>query len=113
MNASAIRSSLTVEEGTEEPGGMDRPSAFISLLKEHKRWADALSIVSTVLVISLVCVTYYLADSTKVDAPNRIGMYVTMVGVVIVVCVWQAAAFVAASIELALRRRLDDNDVDD
>jgi hypothetical protein len=38
---------------------------------------------------------------------TRIGMYITMVGVVIVVCIWQAAAFVAASVELTLLRRFD------
>lgn len=92
---------------------MNRPSAFISLLKEHKRWADALSIVSIVLVVGLLCVTAYLADSAKADESNRVGMYIAMVGVVIVVCIWQAAAFVAASIELALRRRLGDRDIDD
>lgn len=87
---------------------MARQSAFITTLKHHKGWADALSIVSIVLVIGLLCVTAYLADIAKADEASRIGMYIAMVGVVVVVCIWQAAAFVAASIELALRRRLDE-----
>jgi protein-S-isoprenylcysteine O-methyltransferase Ste14 len=87
---------------------MAKPGAFITALKQHKRWADAASVVSVVLVIGLLCVAAYLADSTKTDDASRIGMYIAMVGVVVVVCIWQAAAFIAASIELAVRRRLDE-----
>ena len=83
---------------------MPGESAFITALKQHKRWANAASIVSIVLVIGLLCLTLYLADSAKADEATRIGMYIAMVGVVVVVCIWQAAAFVAASIEVALRR---------
>ncbi|GLK73764.1 hypothetical protein KHC23_22780 [Ancylobacter dichloromethanicus] len=84
---------------------MPGESAFITALREHKRWANAASIVSIVLVIGLLCLTAYLADSAKADEASRIGMYIAMVSVVIVVCIWQAAAFIAASIEVALRRR--------
>lgn len=84
---------------------MARPATFIAVLKEHKRWADAASVVSIVLVIGLLSVAAYLADAAKAGEPTRIGMYIAIVGVVIVVCIWQAAAFVAASIELILRRR--------
>jgi multisubunit Na+/H+ antiporter MnhG subunit len=84
--------------------------AFIAAIREHKRLADAFSFVSIVLVIGLLCLASYLADLAKADETTRIGMYVAMVGVVIVVCIWQAAAFVAASLEEALRRRLEDRD---
>jgi uncharacterized membrane protein (DUF485 family) len=88
---------------------MARQSAFTTILKQHKRWADTLSVVSVVLVIGLLCVTAYLADIAKADEVSRIGMYIAMVGVVVVVCIWQAAAVIAASIELVLRRRSDEN----
>jgi Kef-type K+ transport system membrane component KefB len=87
---------------------MPGESAFITALREHKRWANAASVVSIVLVIGLLCLTAYLADSAKADEASRIGMYIAMVSVVIVVCIWQAAAFIAASIEVALRRRREE-----
>jgi uncharacterized membrane-anchored protein len=89
---------------------MTRQSAFIRAIREHKRWADALSIVSIVLVIGLLYLASYFADLVKADETTRIGMYITMVGVVIVVCIWQAAAFVAASLELTLCRRFEGGD---
>jgi hypothetical protein len=84
---------------------MVRQGGFIEILKQHKRWANLASVVAIVLIIGLLSVTAYLADAAKADDATRIGMYIAMVGVVIVVCIWQAAAFVAASIENALRRR--------
>ena len=87
---------------------MARQGTFIATLKEHKRWADAAAAVSIVLLIGLMCITAYLADAANTDQSTRIGMYIMTVGVVVVVCIWQAAAFVAASIELAVRRRIDE-----
>lgn len=84
---------------------MEQRNGFLAALKEHKRWANGGSIVSVVLVIGLLSVAAYLADSANADEPTRIGMYIAMAAVIIVVCIWQAAAFVAASIESALRRR--------
>jgi hypothetical protein len=58
---------------------------FLSLINRPRRWA------------------LFLADSTGVTADTRIGMYITMAtGVVVVVCIWQAAAFAAAAIQRAL-----------
>lgn len=87
---------------------MAREITFIATLKNHKRWADGLSIVSIVLVIGLLCLAAYLADLAKADEASRIGMYIAMTSVVIVVCIWQAAAFIVASIEVALQRRRDE-----
>ena len=87
---------------------MARPDGFIAVLQQHKRWADIASILSAALVIGLLCFTSYLADVLEVNDTSRFGMYVAMVGVVIVVCIWQAAAMIAASVELAFRRRWDE-----
>jgi hypothetical protein len=84
-------------------------STFISAIAERKRWADALSLVSVVLVVGLLYLASYLADLVEADEMARIGMYIAMVAIVIVVCIWQAAAFVIASLELTLRRRFDDD----
>lgn len=73
-------------------------NAFIAALKLNKRWADALSILSIALVVGLMSVTSFLADSAGVTADTRVGIYITMATVIIVVCVWQAAAFAAAAI---------------
>jgi len=84
---------------------MEKPDGFLAALREHKRWADAGSIISIMLVVGLLSVATYLADSAKVDEGTRIGMYIAMVAVIIVVCIWQAAACVAASIDSSLHRR--------
>jgi uncharacterized membrane protein (DUF485 family) len=87
---------------------MAKQEGFIAVFQQHKRWADIASIISTVLVMGLLCLASYLADMITVSETSRIGMYIAMVGVVIVVCIWQAAAMVAASVELAFRRRWDE-----
>jgi hypothetical protein len=84
---------------------VEKRSGFIEALKEHKRWANGGSVNSIVLVVGLLSVTAFLADTAKADEATRIGMYIAMIGVIIVVCIWQAAACVAAAIESALRRR--------
>jgi hypothetical protein len=71
----------------------------------YKRWADFASLVSIFLIIGLLCVADYLAESAAVDQSTRTGMFIAVVGIVIVVSIWQAAAFVAASVERVLRRR--------
>lgn len=77
-------------------------STFVAALEREKRWADLASLVSIILVVGLLAITDMLANAAEVDAPMRTGMYVAMVGVVLVVCIWQAAAFAAASIVNAL-----------
>jgi hypothetical protein len=89
---------------------MAREIPFIVALKNHKRWADKFSIVSIVLVVGLSYIMAYLADLTKADEAGRISMYITTASVVIVVCIWQAAAFIVASIEFALQQRRDNKD---
>jgi Kef-type K+ transport system membrane component KefB len=71
---------------------------FIEILKTHKRWADVHSLISIVLVVGLVAITAMLADAANTDAATRIGMFVTMTAVVIVVSIWQAAGLAVARI---------------
>ncbi len=59
--------------------------ASIEVLKTHKRWADVYSLISIVLVVGLVSVTALLADAANADMATRVGMFVTIVAVVIVV----------------------------
>jgi len=88
-------------------------NAFITALKSNKRWANSASIVSIILVIGLMITTGFLADAAKAEVAERIGMYIVMLGVIIVVCIWQAAAFVAASIEAAIEgKRAQSSDGD-
>jgi hypothetical protein len=89
---------------------MAKEIPFIVTLKNHKRWADKFSIASIVLVVCLSYFVAYLADLTKADEAGRISMYITMASVVIVVCIWQAAAFIVASIEFAFQQRRDNKD---
>jgi protein-S-isoprenylcysteine O-methyltransferase Ste14 len=84
---------------------IDKTSAFVTALKVHKRWANGASIVSIILVVGLLTTTALLADVANADASLRIGMYIVMVGVIIVVCIWQAAAFVAASIDVSIGKK--------
>lgn len=87
---------------------MANQDGFLAILQRHKRWADIASIISTVLIVGLLCLASYLADNVNISETSRLGMYIAMIGVVIVVCIWQAAAMVAASVELAFRRQRDE-----
>jgi hypothetical protein len=89
---------------------MRDPTVFVEILRLHKRRVDILSLVSIVLVTGLLYVAGVLADFLGADDALKIGMYVGMASIVIVVCVWQAAAYVAASNEAAIRNWLDPND---
>lgn len=63
----------------------------IEVLKTHKRWADVHSLISIVLVVGFVSVTALLADAANTDMATRVGIFVTIVAVVIVASIWQAA----------------------
>jgi len=79
-------------------GDMAVNARSIEVLKTHKRWADAYSLISIVLVVGLVSVTALLADAANADMATRVGMFVTIVAVVIVVSIWQAAGLAVARI---------------
>jgi hypothetical protein len=79
----------------------------IEILKSHKRWADVYSLI--VLVVGLVSVTAMLADAANIDMATRVGMFVTMVAVVIVVCIRQAAGLAVTRIHRILLEQQDEN----
>jgi hypothetical protein len=78
---------------------------FVAALKAQKRWADLLSILSIVLVVGLGGLAAMLGESFNADVPTRIGMYIIMAAIVIVVSVWQAAAFVAATLQMEIAQQ--------
>ena len=81
----------------------------IEILKSHKRWADIYSLISIVLVVGLVSVTVLFADAASIDMAARVGMFVTMVAVVIVVCIRQAAGLAVTRIHRILLEQQDEN----
>lgn len=87
---------------------MAKNDAFMAALKENKRWADGGSMISIVLVICLLSGTALLGDYANADIATRIGMYVLMAAIIIVVCIWQVAAFLAASMQTRMVERRDD-----
>jgi hypothetical protein len=87
---------------------MAKNDAFMAALKDNKRWADGGSVISIVLVVCLLSGTALLGDYANADIATRIGMYVVMAAVIIVVCIWQAAAFLAASIQMRIAERRED-----
>jgi Kef-type K+ transport system membrane component KefB len=80
----------------------------LEVLKTHKRWADIYSLISIVLVIGLVAITATLADAANADMATRIGMFVTMTSIVIVVSIWQAAGLAVARIHRIILDQHDD-----
>jgi Kef-type K+ transport system membrane component KefB len=70
----------------------------IEIPKTHKRWTDVYSLVSIALVVGLVAITAMLADAANSDMATRIGMFVTMTAIVIVVSIWQAAGLAVVRI---------------
>src|ERR1700688_345985 len=83
-------------------GDMAVNARSIEVLKTHKRWADVYSLISVVLVVGLVSVTALLADAANTDMATRVGMFVTMTAVVIVVSIWQAAGLAVARVHRIL-----------
>src|ERR1700737_4682945 len=88
-------------------GDMAVNERSIEILKSHKRWADVYSLI--VLVVGLVSVTAMLADAANIDMATRVGMFVTMVAVVIVVCIRQAAGLAVTRIHRILLEQQDEN----
>jgi hypothetical protein len=89
-------------------GDMAVNARSIEVLKTHKRWADVYSLISVVLVVGLVSVTALLADAANTDMATRIGMFVTMTAVVIVVSIWQAAGLAVARLHRILLEQQDE-----
>jgi Kef-type K+ transport system membrane component KefB len=80
----------------------------IEILKTHKRWAGVYSLISIVLVVGLVAITAMLADAANTDIATRIGMFVTMTAVVIVVSIWQAAGLAVTRIHKIILDQRDE-----
>lgn len=74
---------------------------FRAALKDAKRWADLFSFVSIVLVIGLGILSWWLGNSSNVDLETKLEMQIMMASIVIVVSIWQAAAFAVASLRSA------------
>lgn len=77
---------------------MSQPGSFRIALKEAKRWADFYSIISIVLVVALSIAAWLLANSSGADLETKLEMQIMMVAIVLVVCIWQAAACAVASL---------------
>jgi Kef-type K+ transport system membrane component KefB len=88
-------------------GNMAVNERSIEILKTHKRWADVYSLISIVLVVGLVAITAVLADAANTDMATRVGMFVTMTAVVIIVSVWQAAGLAVARIHKIMLEQHD------
>jgi uncharacterized membrane protein (DUF485 family) len=89
-------------------GNMAVNARSIEVLNTHKRWADVYSLISIVLVVGLVSVTAFLADAANTDMATRAGMFVTIVAVVIVVSIWQAAGLAVARIHRIILEQQDE-----
>jgi Kef-type K+ transport system membrane component KefB len=89
-------------------GDMAVNERSIEILKSHKRWADIYSLISIVLVVGLVSVTALFADAASIDMAARVGMFVTMVAVVIVVSIWQAAGLAVARVHSIILEQQDE-----
>jgi uncharacterized membrane protein (DUF485 family) len=89
-------------------GNMAVNARSIEVLNTHKRWADVYSLISIVLVVGLVSVTAFLADAANTDMATRAGMFVTIVAVVIVVSIWQAAGLAVARVHKIILEQQDE-----
>ncbi len=84
-----------------------RTRVSIEGLKTHKRWADVYSLISIVLVVGLVSVTALLADAANTDMATRVGMFVTIVAVVIVGSIRQAVGLAVARVHRIILEQQD------
>ena len=89
-------------------GDMAANACSIEVLETHKRWADVYSLISIVLVVGLMSITALLADAANTDTATRVGMFITIVAVVIVVSIWQAAGLAVARVHRILLEQQDE-----
>ncbi len=93
--------------GFRKGGDMAANARSIEGLKTHKRWADVYSLISIVLVVGLVSVTALLADAANTDMATRVGMFVTIVAVVIVGSIRQAVGLAVARVHRIILEQQD------
>jgi Kef-type K+ transport system membrane component KefB len=89
-------------------GDMAANARSIEVLKAHKRWADVYSLISIVLVVGLMSITALLADAANTDTATRVGMFITIVAVVIVVSIWQAAGLAVTRVHRIILEQRDE-----
>jgi len=89
-------------------GDMAANARCIEVLKAHKRWADVYSLVSIVLVVGLMSMTGLLADAANTDTATRVGMFVSIVAVVIVVSIWQEAGLAVTRVHRIILEQQDE-----
>ena len=78
-----------------------------AVLAAHKKWADAWSLVSFIVVMGVFAMVYFLFEQTNEPAANRIQAFILLATIVIVIVLWQAAGAVVARLELLLSARSD------
>jgi hypothetical protein len=89
-------------------GDMAANTRSIEVLKTHKRWADVYSLISIVLVVGLMSITALLADAANADTATRVGMFITIVAVVIVGSIWQAAGLAVTRVHRIILEQQDE-----
>lgn len=75
---------------------------FVTALVAHRQWADLGALVSVIAIIGGLSIATFLTEATDASEASRLHLYLVVVGSIIAVCVWQAAAFVAAALEQAI-----------
>src|ERR1700728_2963406 len=78
----------------------ETPSARI--IRIHKKWADGLTIIWQILVITLFGGFYLLLEYLQVDAQDRNSALILLVAVTVVSAIWQAVGLAVAIVHMAM-----------
>lgn len=73
---------------------------FIELLRVHKGWADRYSLLSGGLLVALSIAVIVVGQMGAAEPQTVTQMIVLVCAIVLAVTVWQAAAMVAARLDL-------------
>lgn len=79
---------------------------FAEALVVHRQWADLGAMVSVIAIIGGLSIASFVADAADASDATRLHIYLVVIGGVIAICIWMAAAFAAAAIEEGVANRL-------
>ena len=75
------------------------------VLRRHKRWGDGYALIWFLLTMAGFGAAWFLPEESGVGPVERVPAFVLLSTVMLGICVWQAAAALAARIELSREAR--------
>ncbi len=76
----------------------------VVLIKLHKKWADGLTLIWLIIVLSLFAAIYYLFDQAGLPAAERNGAFILLGTIIVVAAIWQAIDLGLARVHMIVEK---------